>query len=58
MKRRDLMIAGGAVLALPWAVRAQQQFPNRSITWVVGFPPGGGADGVDLKLPLHKKRPS
>jgi tripartite-type tricarboxylate transporter receptor subunit TctC len=46
MKRRDLMIAGGALLTLPWAVRAQQQFPSKPITWVVGFPPGGGADGV------------
>jgi len=32
MKRRDLMIAGGAVLTLPWTVRAQQQFPTRPIT--------------------------
>src|SRR5829696_6461605 len=46
MKRRELIIAGGAALALPWAVRAQQQFPSKPITWVVGFPPGGGADGV------------
>jgi tripartite-type tricarboxylate transporter receptor subunit TctC len=46
MTRRDLMIAGGALLTVPWAVRAQQQFPARPITWVVGFPPGGGADGV------------
>lgn len=26
--------------------RAQASFPSKPITWVVGFPPGGGADGV------------
>lgn len=45
MKRRDLLIAAGA-LALPLPLRAQQPFPSKPITWVVGFPPGGGADGV------------
>ena len=27
-------------------VRAQPSFPSKPINWVVGFPPGGGADGV------------
>jgi len=27
-------------------VRAQTNFPSKPINWVVGFPPGGGADGV------------
>lgn len=46
MKRRDLLIAGAAGIALPLCVRSQQPFPSRPLTWVVGFPPGGGADGV------------
>jgi tripartite-type tricarboxylate transporter receptor subunit TctC len=45
MKRRDLLIAA-ASLGLPLPLRAQQAYPARPITWVVGFPPGGGADGV------------
>jgi len=45
MKRRDLLIAAG-VLALPIHSRGQSAFPSKPITWVVGFPPGGGADGV------------
>jgi tripartite-type tricarboxylate transporter receptor subunit TctC len=45
MKRRDLLIAAAA-LALPVPLKAQQAFPSKPITWVVGFPPGGGADGV------------
>ena len=48
MKRRELLMAaaGAAALGLPFASRAQQAYPSRPITWVVGFPPGGGADGV------------
>jgi tripartite-type tricarboxylate transporter receptor subunit TctC len=48
MKRRNFLIAaaGAATLGLPSAARAQQSYPSRPITWVVGFPPGGGADGV------------
>lgn len=46
MKRREALIAGTALLALPFAARPQQPFPSKPITWVVGFPPGGGADGV------------
>jgi len=45
MKRRDFLIAA-ASLALPLPSHAQQAYPSRPINWVVGFPPGGGADGV------------
>lgn len=45
MKRRDLLLAAAAS-ALPLPGQAQQAYPSRPITWVVGFPPGGGADGV------------
>ena len=33
-----------ALLAL-WATPAQERFPDRPVTMVVGFPPGGMADG-------------
>src|SRR5436853_6761275 len=45
MKRRDLLIAAAATAALPLLARGQS-YPTRPISWVVGFPPGGGADGV------------
>jgi tripartite-type tricarboxylate transporter receptor subunit TctC len=43
MKRRDFLIAAAAA---PLAARAHGGFPSRPINGVVGFPPGGGADGV------------
>lgn len=43
MKRRQFL---AAALAAPLAARAQTNFPGKPINWVVGFPPGGGADGV------------
>jgi tripartite-type tricarboxylate transporter receptor subunit TctC len=43
MKRRQFL---AAALAAPMVVRAQPSFPSKPINWVVGFPPGGGADGV------------
>ena len=43
MKRRQFL---AAALAAPMVVRAQANFPSKPINWVVGFPPGGGADGV------------
>jgi tripartite-type tricarboxylate transporter receptor subunit TctC len=46
MNRRQVLIAGAAGLAFPTLVRPQPSFPSRPINWVVGFPPGGGADGV------------
>jgi tripartite-type tricarboxylate transporter receptor subunit TctC len=45
MTRREFVFSL-AGLALPFAARAQQNYPSRPINWVVGFPPGGGADGV------------
>ena len=46
MNRREFLIAGGAGLAFPSLVGSQPGYPSRPINWVVGFPPGGGADGV------------
>src|SRR6266850_5513496 len=44
--RRRQFLAAAAVLAAPFTSRAQGSFPSKPISWVVGFPPGGGADGV------------
>src|SRR5436190_21550375 len=46
MKRRDFLIAAAAAGLAPLAARAQGAYPSKPINWVVGFPPGGGADGV------------
>jgi len=46
MKRRDFLIAAAAAGLLPQGLRAQGAYPSKPINWVVGFPPGGGADGV------------
>src|SRR3954469_16960277 len=43
MKRRHFLVTVGALATPVWA---QQPYPSKPITWVVGFPPGGGADGV------------
>jgi len=45
MRRRQFLIAATAVMA-PFGARAQSAYPSKPINWVVGFPPGGGADGV------------
>lgn len=45
MKRRQLLIAATAAAAVPLLARGQS-YPSKPINWVVGFPPGGGADGV------------
>jgi tripartite-type tricarboxylate transporter receptor subunit TctC len=44
-RRRFLQLAGAAVPALSrraWAL----DYPTRPLRWIVGFPPGGGADTV------------
>ena len=46
MKRRNFLVTAAAAALAPMGVRAQASFPSKPITWVVGFPPGGGADGV------------
>jgi tripartite-type tricarboxylate transporter receptor subunit TctC len=46
MRRRDFLIAAAAAGLAPLGARAQGAYPSKPINWVVGFPPGGGADGV------------
>ena len=45
MKRRPLLLAGAAVLALPAIVRAQA-FPAKPIRYIVPVAPGGGNDMI------------
>jgi tripartite-type tricarboxylate transporter receptor subunit TctC len=47
LRRRFLHLAAGAA-ALPAVTRfaMAQAYPSRSLRWIIGFPPGGGADTV------------
>ena len=44
MKRRALLAATLATPALPRALGAQEAWPNRSISVLLGYPPGGVTD--------------
>jgi tripartite-type tricarboxylate transporter receptor subunit TctC len=48
LRRRRFLELAGAAAALPAVARiaAAQTYPARPLRWVVGFPPGGGADVV------------
>ena len=44
MKRRSFIQAAGSAAAFPAIAMAQDQYPSKPITWVVGYGAGGNAD--------------
>ncbi|WP_338661556.1 tripartite tricarboxylate transporter substrate binding protein [Pararoseomonas sp. SCSIO 73927] len=50
MIRRRELLAGLGAAAMPVAAGAQEGYPNRPITMMVGFAPGGGTDIVSRML--------
>lgn len=44
MKRRSLIQAAASAALLPTAVWAQEKYPSKPITWIVGYAAGGNAD--------------
>ncbi|RYJ00066.1 MAG: tripartite tricarboxylate transporter substrate binding protein, partial [Acetobacteraceae bacterium] len=43
-RRLVMGAAAGMAVAAPWVARAQAGFPNRPITMIIPFPPGGTTD--------------
>ena len=48
--RRNALLAGSSALLLPSAGRAQAAWPTQTVTFVVGYAAGGGADIVAREL--------
>ena len=45
-RRQFLQLAGAGLLAVVSRAFATEDYPNRPVRWIIGFPPGGGADQV------------
>src|SRR5262245_37856908 len=45
-RRQFLQLAGAGLLALAPQAFATEDYPTRPVRWIIGFPPGGGADQV------------
>ncbi len=56
MKRRDFLVAGGAMAALS-ALPARSAFPDKPIRYIIPFPPGGESEiAARLQQPYFKKK--
>ncbi|UUZ65191.1 tripartite tricarboxylate transporter substrate binding protein [Polaromonas sp. P1-6] len=57
LPRRTLLAAmAGGLLASPWARAQPPAWPQQPIKLVIGYPPGGGGDGVGRPLALALER--
>src|SRR5262249_3082940 len=45
-RRQLLQVAGAGLLAVAPRAFATEDYPTRPVRWIIGFPPGGGADQV------------
>src|SRR5262245_19624881 len=45
-RRQFLQLAGAGLLAVAPQAFAAEDYPTRPVRWIIGFPPGGGADQV------------
>ena len=45
-RRQFLQLAGAGLLAVAPRAFATEDYPTRPVRWIIGFPPGGGADQV------------
>jgi tripartite-type tricarboxylate transporter receptor subunit TctC len=45
-RRQFLQLAGAGLLAVTPRAFATDDYPTRPVRWIIGFPPGGGADQV------------
>ena len=55
VSRRTVAALAVGTLVAPW-VRAQKAWPQQPIKFVIGYPPGGGGDGVGRPLALGLER--
>ena len=45
-RRQILQLAGGGLLTVMPRAFATEDYPTHPVRWIIGFPPGGGADVV------------
>jgi len=56
VSRRTLVAMAGSLLAAPWARAQKPSWPQLPIKLVIGYPPGGGGDGVGRPLAIGLER--